>query len=64
MYSHHCTGRARPGHSQLGRIYHGSRVRGGHGSNNLIVLIDVISASEGMTAHQATATMRLAAFAS
>jgi hypothetical protein len=46
MYSHCCTGRARAGRSQLGRIYHGSRVRGGHGSNNLIVLIDVISASE------------------
>lgn len=46
MYSHHCTGRARPGRSQLGRIYHGSRIRGGHNSNSLIVLIDVISASE------------------
>jgi len=46
MYSHYCAGRARAGRSQLGRIYHGSRVRGGHGSNNLIVLIDVIFASE------------------
>ena len=46
MYSHRCTGRTRPGRSQLGRIYHGSRVRGGHNSNSLIVLIDAISASE------------------
>jgi hypothetical protein len=46
MYSHYCTGRARPGRSQLGRIYHGSRIREGHNSNNLIVLIDAISASE------------------
>lgn len=46
MYSHHCTGRARPGRSQLGRIYHGSRVRGGHNPSCLIVLIDAISASE------------------
>lgn len=42
----YCTGRARAGHSQLGRIYHGSRVRGGHGSNDLIVLVDAHSASE------------------
>jgi hypothetical protein len=46
MYSHYCTGRARAGRSQLGRIYHGSRIRGGHNSNSLIVLIDAISASE------------------
>jgi len=46
MHSHHCTGRTRPGRSQLGRIYHGSRVRGGHGSNTLVVLIDAISASQ------------------
>jgi hypothetical protein len=46
MYSHHCIGRARPERSHLGRIYHGSRARGGHTSNNLIVLIDAISASE------------------
>ncbi|HEY7933676.1 MAG TPA: helix-turn-helix domain-containing protein [Solirubrobacteraceae bacterium] len=46
MYPHHCTGRARPGHSQRGRIYHGSRVRGGHNSNGLILLIDAISASQ------------------
>jgi hypothetical protein len=46
MYSQHCTGRVRPGRSQLGRIYHGSRVRGGHSSHSLIVLIDAISASE------------------
>ena len=46
MYSHHCTGRARPARSQLGRIYHGSRVRGGHGSNSLITLIDTVSASQ------------------
>jgi|GEM_PF-4009275 len=46
MYSYYCTGRVRAGRSQLGRIYHGSRIRGGHNSNSLIVLIDVISASE------------------
>jgi hypothetical protein len=46
MYSQHCTGRARQGRSQLGRAYHGSRVRGGHSSNTLVILIDAISASE------------------
>jgi TfoX/Sxy family transcriptional regulator of competence genes len=46
MSYHYCTGRSRPGRSALGRIYHGSRVRGGHSSNTLIVLIDAISASQ------------------
>jgi hypothetical protein len=46
MYSHRCTGRARPGGSQLGRIYHGSRVRGGHSIDSLIILIDTVSASQ------------------
>jgi excisionase family DNA binding protein len=45
-YYHNCIGRSRPRRSQLGRIYHGSRVRGGHNSNSLIVLIDAISASQ------------------
>jgi hypothetical protein len=46
MISHYCTGRSRPGRSRLGRVYHGSRVRGGHNSNSLIVLIDAVFASE------------------
>jgi hypothetical protein len=46
MHSRYCTSRARPGRSQLGRIYHGSRARGGHNGNSLIVLIDAHSASE------------------
>jgi hypothetical protein len=45
-YYHYCTGRSRPRRSQLERIYHGSRVRGGHNNNSLIVLIDAISASQ------------------
>lgn len=46
FYYHYCMGRSRPRRSQLGRIYHGSRVRGGHNSHSLIVLIDAISASQ------------------
>jgi hypothetical protein len=46
MLHRHCTDRSRPGRSQLGRVYHGSRVRGGHNSNSLIILIDAISASQ------------------
>lgn len=46
MYSHNCERRARPGRSQLGRIYHGSRIRGGHHDYSLILLIDVTFASE------------------
>jgi hypothetical protein len=46
MSYHYCTGRSRPGRSQLGRIYHGSRVRGGHNPSSLIVLIDAIFASQ------------------
>lgn len=46
MYPRHCAARTRPGRTQLGRIYHGSRIRGGHNSNTLIVLIDSKSASE------------------
>jgi hypothetical protein len=45
-YYHYCTSRSRPRRSQLVRIYHGSRVRGGHNSHSLIVLIDAISASQ------------------
>lgn len=46
MRSRHCTSRTRPGRTQLGRIYHGSRTRAGHNSNSLIVLVDSHSASE------------------
>ncbi len=46
MFSHYCAGRSRPKRSQFGRIYHGSRVRGGHNSHSLVVLIDAISASQ------------------
>jgi hypothetical protein len=46
MLHGHCTDRSRPGRSQLGRVYHGTRVRGGHNSNSLIILIDAISASQ------------------
>ncbi len=46
FYYHYCMGRSRPRRSQLGRIYHGSRLRGGHNNNDVIVLIDAISASQ------------------
>jgi hypothetical protein len=46
MLHRYCTDRSRPGRSQLGRVYHGSRVRGGHNSNSLMVLIDAHYASE------------------
>jgi hypothetical protein len=46
MYSRNCERRTRRGKSQLGRIYHGSRVRGGHDDCSLILLIDVTFASE------------------
>lgn len=46
MFHRHCTDRSRPGRSQLGRVYHGSRVRGGHNSSSLIVLIDAHFAGE------------------